>query len=424
FQMKRSERRFQNVFQTSIRDEISVLNYLNGSNNVARALEMSYNEQDLQEHLMEVEGALISLRPKSGHITAIIGGSGFRSDNQQIRPFQAYRQPGSSFKPLVYASAIDYFGKHPDEEEKVTASTLFLDSPMNYLSEDGDEWEPSNYSESYAGFIRLRSALETSRNMVALRVLDQVGLSKVLPTLYALLGIQDREIPRNISVALGTFEVTPLEIARAYAVFASGGKEVHPICILKITDSKGALIKDYETENLQKERKQIISPEASYIITSMMKGVITRGTGTAVKHSGLGGSVVGKTGTTNNFRDAWFVGYTPELVSSLWMGYDLGTMSLGKGMAGGIITAPVWGRYMKKALEGEKRGKFSFGGNLNIVKKKICKFSGKQFGSKCQKSYYEFYIKGTEPEICKDHSMIFFPGMNDPDEHLSKKKKE
>lgn len=404
FKVYRAQKQFKQVYEKELRNEFALLNYLNGSAVVAKASEKNFMQNTSDDAIMPVEGALISMRPETGYITALVGGSGFRSDNQQIRPIQAYRQPGSSFKPLVYAAAIDYTAKTPDLEEKVTASSLFLDSPMNYLSADGAEWTPSNYSEQYAGFIRLRSALATSRNMVALRVLDQVGLSKVNSTLRDLLALpEEREIPQNISVALGSFEVAPIDMARAYAVFASAGKSVHPISILYITDTHDKMIVDYRIGHQKKARKQIISPEASYVITSMMKSVVNHGTGKAVRRYGLKHPAAGKTGTTNNFRDAWFVGFTPGLVTAIWVGYDAGTLSLGRGMAGGTISAPLWGQYMAKALAGETVKPFPSKEGLNIVTKRVCSTSGKAKTSQCPKSYDEIFIKGTEPQPCDHH---------------------
>lgn len=401
----RSERTFRNHFQEEIRDNFSFLNLVSGADTIGESIDENYFRQKTTDVLLPVEGSLISIRPGSGYITAIVGGTGFKSKNQQIRTFQAYRQPGSSFKPLVYASVLDYYGSNPekDSEKNITASTLFLDSPLQFLMEDGDEWSPENYSEEYSGFIRLRSALETSRNSVAVRVVEQTGISKIFPTITNLLKL-NRPIPRNFSVALGTFEVSPFEITRAYATLASGGKEVHPISILYIEDNKGNLYKDFRTEHEKKDRKQIVSREAAFLITNMMEDVIKKGTGQAVLKYGLGRVAAGKTGTTNNFRDAWFVGYTPELVSSIWLGYDSGTVSLGKGMAGGVVATPIWAKYMSLALKNESVLEYNFKHNLNILSRKVCARTGKLATSSNSDMYTEYFIKGTEPKTyCNDN---------------------
>ncbi len=401
FKITKDERTFRRVYQAELRDDFAFLNYLTGSSEIGNVIEKNYITQVTEDALLPVEGCIISMRP-NGYITAIVGGSEFRSDNQQIRCVQAFRQPGSSFKPLLYASAIDYYGKHLEENDKITAASQFLDSPVNFILEQGEEWTPENYSLDYSGFIRLREALVSSKNSVAVRVLEQAGLSRVLPTLTELLKPAGREIPKNFSVALGTFEVTPYEMTRAYATFVNNGREVHPTSILYITNSEGKILLDLREEQSEKP-KQIISSEASFIITSMMQDVIKKGTGKAVISAGVTRPVAGKTGTTNNFRDAWFVGYTSELVASVWVGYDIGTLSLGKGMTGGVVAAPIWGRFVVKALKKEKPKNFSFE-TENLMVAKVCKLSGKIPGPNCRETIDEYFIKGTlSKTVCNDH---------------------
>ncbi len=402
FKISKDERTFRNVYQEEYRDIVSTMNFTSGFDSLGAILEESYIKQNKQDHLLPVEGSILSMRPETGHITAIVGGSGFRSDNQQIRSFQAYRQPGSSFKPLVYATSIDYFGKNPTPGKNITASTQFADSPLNFLLEDGDEWSPENYSQEYSGFLRLRSALESSKNSVAIRVVEQIGLTNLLPPLTELLQ-SSREIPKNYSVALGTFEVTPYELTRSYAVFASGGKEVFPISILQVKDQEGKILVDYEEENKKKVRRQLLSREASFIITSMMEDVVRKGTGKAVISQGVTGSVAGKTGTTNNFRDAWFVGFTPNLVASVWLGYDTGTLTLGRGMSGGVVATPIWGKFVAAAQKGESNKTFD-SENLVLEKIKVCSQSGKLPGPSCKKLVEEYFLPETlDPDICNDH---------------------
>ncbi|PJZ68444.1 carboxypeptidase [Leptospira perolatii] len=409
FKISRSYRTFNRAWQEDLRDELSILSLMSGADGTGEAIEGNYRSQQTEDHLLPVEGAIISIRPNTGFITAMVGGSGFRSDNQQIRAFQAYRQPGSAFKPLIYASAMEYFHEHPDPKKNVTASSLFDDSPLHYVLEDGDEWNPTNYTGEYSGFIRLRQALELSRNSVAVRLLEHTGLNNLLPPLEKLLQIENRNLPRDFSLSLGSFEVSPFELARAYAVFASGGKQVFPISVLYVEDDKGNLIKDFRKEMESKERKRLVSPEVSYIITSMMQDVISKGTGTGARAYGLTRPAAGKTGTTNNFRDAWFAGYTPELVGVVWVGYDIGTLSLGRGMSGAIVAAPIWGRFMANALSGEKSKPFDFG-DAKIVRRTICSISGKLPGSHCYQTEEEVFDKATVPtEICDDHKGVGAP---------------
>jgi penicillin-binding protein 1A len=405
FKITKAERTFRNVYQSELREDFSFLNLLSGSDSVGTSIDENFSKQITSDVLLPVEGSLMSIRPHTGFITALVGGTGFKSKNQQIRTVQAYRQPGSSFKPLVYASVLDYYGSHPekDSEKNVTASTLFLDSPLQFLMDDGDEWSPENYSEEYSGFIRLRAALESSRNSVAVRVVEQTGISKIFPIITEMLKL-NRPIPRNFSVALGTFDISPFEITRAYSILASGGKEVFPISVLYIEDSKGNMFKDFREEHTKRERKQLISGEAAFIITNMMEDVIKKGTGKAVLSYNLGRTAAGKTGTTNNFRDAWFVGYTPELVTSLWMGYDSGTLSLGRGMAGGVVATPIWAKYMALALRNESLKEYSFGTMANLTTRKVCSRSGKLALANSNDAYTEYFIRGTEPKSYCDET--------------------
>ncbi|PJZ64421.1 carboxypeptidase [Leptospira wolffii] len=424
FKISRSYRTFNRAWQEDLRDELSVLNLISGTEGLGEAIDWNYRTQATEDHLLPVEGALISIRPDNGYITAMVGGSGFRSDNQQIRAFQAYRQPGSAFKPLVYASAMEYYHQHPDDKKNVTAASLFDDSPLQYVLEDGDEWNPSNYSGEYSGFIRLRQALELSRNSVAVRLLEHTGLNNLLPNLERILQVENRNLPRDFSIALGSFEVSPYELARAYAVFASGGKQVFPLSVLYVEDQSGNLIKDFRKEFEAKEKKRLVSPEVSYIITSMMEDVIKKGTGTGARSYGLTRPAAGKTGTTNNFRDAWFAGYTPELVGVVWVGYDTGTLSLGRGMSGAVVAAPIWGRFMANALSKEKSKPFDFG-DAKIVKRTICSISGKLPGSHCYQTEEEVFDKDTVPkEVCDDHKGMTEPDPTpDPHPNPTKKKK-
>ncbi|PJZ62640.1 penicillin-binding transpeptidase domain-containing protein, partial [Leptospira adleri] len=414
FKISRSIRTFNRAWQEDLRDELSTLNLLSGTESLGEAIEWSYRSQQTEDFLLPVEGALISMRPDTGYITAMVGGSGFRSDNQQIRAFQAYRQPGSAFKPLVYAAAMEYYNQHPDPKKNVTAASLFSDSPLQYVLEDGDEWNPSNYTGEYSGFIRLREALELSRNSVAVRVLEHTGISNLMPFLEKILQIENRSIPRNYSISLGTFEVSPYELAKAYAVLASGGKQVFPLSVLYVEDGSGTIIRDFREEASKIERKQVLSPEVCFILTSMMEDVIKKGTGTGASSYGLSRPAAGKTGTTNNFRDAWFAGYTGELVGVVWIGYDTGTLSMGKGMSGGVVAAPIWGRFMSNALSKEKSKGLHFG-ESGVVRRQICAISGKLPGSHCNQTEEEYFTKDTVPkEVCDDHRGAGYTPEPDP----------
>lgn len=377
--MTREERRFDRHFQKRIRDELAVLNHLTGSAGVGDAINYHYRfGQDIEE-VMNVEGALVTLEVDTGYITALVGGSQFSSDNQLIRAIDAYRQPGSSFKSLVYASAIEYSHLNPQTENPVTAATIFNDTPKLYLETNGTLWEPQNYTYSFKGFMRLRRALELSVNLVAVQVPEYVGYGNIAPIIEDIIRVEGRRrgptsLPQgDLSIALGTFALSPLEMARAYSVFPARGRDVKPVSIIKITDARGNLI--YEHKPPATQPKQILSEGTAAIMTSMLTGVVQRGTGRGAR---IGRPAAGKTGTTDNLRDAWFVGFTPGYVSALWMGFDRANISV-KGSGGGLA-APLWGKYMRRAMRHKKVRSFRFP-QAGIVGKKICKVSstGEQY---------------------------------------------
>ena len=279
-----------------------------------------------------VEGAFVALEPSTGTVRALVGGYDFDS-SQFNRAVQGARQPGSAFKPLVYAAALD---------RQFTPATIIVDEPISFQDHNAI-WMPHNYEEKYFGPTRLREALAFSRNVVTVKVATRIGIKYLVKYIHAL-GIHSPLAP-NLSLALGSSEVTLLNLAAAYGVFANQGLRVEPRFITQITDSQGNVI----DENMPKT-EQVISPETAYLITSMLQSVIDHGTGRRAKD--LGRPAAGKTGTTNDMNDAWFIGYTPQLLAGVWVGFDE-KRTLGKGETGGHIAAPIWERFMERALEGE-----------------------------------------------------------------------
>lgn len=403
--LTRNERDFLHEFLRVYKDDVDMLSYLNGSSDTNRTFEhyQSYGNQLVTEQ-QTVEGALISIRPVSGAITAVVGGSGFAPRNQLMRFETARRQPGSAFKPLVYSAGIDYSGRHPGEKFVLTASTLIDDAPVHFVNRDLTEYAPENYSHTYEGLMRLRPALVKSKNSVAVQVYRNSGPSAINPTAGKLLQLESRrrgphKLPREAAVALGSFVVTPIEMAQAYAVFASQGREVHPYIITHITDAGGRILKDFRPKIKQRQHRQILSAAAAKIITSMLRDVVTRGTGRAAHLPGR--QVAGKTGTTNRSTNAWFVGYTPNLVTALYIGYDK-PASMGGGATGGGLAAPVWGRYMHKALRGIRPGHFDFGDQARVVSTTICARTGRLPGPGCGETLVEIFIPGTQPDDYED----------------------
>jgi penicillin-binding protein 1A len=280
----------------------------------------------------QVEGALVAFDPYTGQVKAMVGGYDF-ARSQFNRVVQAHRQPGSAFKPLIYAAAIDH---------GYTPASIVLDAPIALSNGSQPPWMPRNYEDRYYGPTPLRMALARSLNTVTVRLVDALGLKTVLDYLprFGLRG----PLPRNLSIALGSAEVTPLELTRAYGVFATLGKRFEPIFITRVTDLDGNPLEFGQT---RPHFEPVLSPATAYIITSMLQTVVQRGTGRKVAE--LGRPVAGKTGTTNDTHDAWFVGFTPDVLAGVWVGFD-SERSLGKNETGGHAAAPIFTAFMKQAL--------------------------------------------------------------------------
>lgn len=389
-QRERAQAEFEREFVPALRLEMSLLNLASGEDNVGAFVERSMIDSANDEE-QGVEGSLISMRPDTGAVTAVVGGSGFTSQNQLLRFMVSRRQPGSAFKPIVYAAGIEYTGLNPGSERTLTAASVIDDSPVQFISADLTEYSPDNYSETYEGPIRLRKALTLSKNAVAIRVYERMGPKRINPIAEKILGFDriGRALPPEAAVALGSIEMTPIEMVRAYAVFANGGYLVQPYLIEVVRDSSGEEV--WRPEASQKAR--VLSEGTCQIITSMMQDVVREGTGTAASLSGR--DVAGKTGTTNRSTDAWFIGFTPQLVTAVQLGYD-SNRTLGGGGTGGGIAAPVWGQFMYRALAGGPGKRFEFkGSNARAIE--VCESTGLLPGSSCDKRVVEYFLPGTEP---------------------------
>jgi penicillin-binding protein 1A len=278
------------------------------------------------------QGAMIALEPSTGNVKAMVGGYDFDS-SQFNRATQSARQPGSAFKPLVYAAAMD---------RNFTPATVIVDEPISF-QDNNSIWMPHNFENKFFGPTTLREALTFSRNVVTVKLATRVGV-KYLVKYIKHLGISSPLAP-NLSIALGSSEVTLAELASAYSVFANQGRRAEPRFITKITDAQGSVIDDPAPQVAE-----VISPETAYLITSMLQSVVQRGTGK--RAAALQRPTAGKTGTTNDLNDAWFIGYTPQLLAGVWVGFDE-KRTLGKLETGGHVAAPIWLHFMEKALENE-----------------------------------------------------------------------
>lgn len=282
----------------------------------------------------QVEGALVAIDPYTGQVKAVVGGYSFER-SQFNRATQGRRQPGSAIKPLIYAAAFNR-GYGP--------SSVVLDAPISFPGgANGKRWRPKNASGRYSGPTQLRNALVASLNTVSVRLVDDIGIDYTRDFLARLPFV--KPFPRHLALALGAVEVTPLELTAAFGVFPTLGKRFEPIFITEITDTQGHPI---EFENTRPRFERVLPAEKAYQLTGMMQGVVRRGTG---KRAQIGRPVAGKTGTTNDYRDAWFVGFTPDLVTGVWVGYD-SARDLGHGDTGGHIAAPIWASFMREALQG------------------------------------------------------------------------
>ncbi|MEF2146067.1 MAG: PBP1A family penicillin-binding protein [Desulfovibrionaceae bacterium] len=278
----------------------------------------------------EVQGALVSIAPPTGEVLALVGGYDYMS-SEYNRATQAKRQPGSAFKPLVYSTAID---------NGLTAASLVKDTSIVFENNDGSVWRPENYEERNYGWLSLRTALVLSKNLVTIRVAQKVGINKIIERAKAL-GLQ-AEFPHDLSLALGSASVTPMNLCSAFTVFPRQGSWVEPRLVLGVKDVWGEEL--YASEVAVHE---VMSPQTAYIMTYLMQEVVRHGTGR--KALVLGRPLAGKTGTTNDERDAWFMGFAPYLLTGVYVGFDE-PRSMGAGEAGGTTALPIWIDY-RKAVE-------------------------------------------------------------------------
>jgi len=279
------------------------------------------------------QGALVSIKPSTGEILAMVGGAGgFSVASQFNRAWQARRQPGSSFKVYVYTAAID---------SGLPPTTLVEDTPVSYPMGDGTRWAPQDDDNRFLGAITLRYALAQSRNVVSVKLAQQLGIDRIIE--YAKrMGVKE-DLQANLSLALGSGVVSPLDMASGYSTLANAGVHIDPSPIRVVRDSLGTSILD----NTYPQQTEVLSAGTAYVMTSMMESVINEGTG--YPNAVLGRPAAGKTGTTSDFRDAWFVGFTPDLVTAVWIGND--NYKRMNESFGGNIPARIWSRYMKAALE-------------------------------------------------------------------------
>ncbi len=353
-----------------------------------------------------VQGALLCMDPKTGYVKAMVGGRDF-SESQFNRAIYSKRQPGSAFKPFIYAAAL---------EKGYTPSTILMDSPVEYGDPDGSNyWAPKNYDKNFRGPITFRNALAHSRNVVTVKILEDIGIGYALKFIKRL-GIES-PIKRDLSIALGTSGVSMLEMVSGFSVFANGGERIKPIFIRKIVTMKGEVLEEnypfYEGEGGEENgeeneeepeskpqpttNERVISPQIAYLMTHLLEGVVQHGTGQRAKV--LGRPVAGKTGTSSDFADAWFIGYTHSLIAGVWVGFDDKT-SLGPNETGARAALPIWIYFMSNALKDMPIEAFKPPEGIKFVKVNL--ETGLPVDSDTKDSILEAFIEGNLPSQMDD----------------------
>lgn len=324
----------------------------------------------------EAQSALLCIEAETGLVKVMVGGRDFM-ESQFNRAIQSRRQPGSAFKPIIYAAALD---------KGYTVATEIIDAPIVFEDDVNDfTWKPKNYGKRFYGPTLLREALTKSRNVVTIKILQDIGIDYSID--YAKkLGIES-DLSRDLSIALGSSGVSLLELVNAYAVFANQGYLIEPAFITKIEDRFGNIL-----EEMSPSRERVIDKSTAYIMTSLMEGVVQEGTGKRVK--ALNRPVAGKTGTTNDLQDAWFVGYTPRFISGVWVGFDDGR-TLGKGETGSRTASPIWLGFMDKILKDDPERVFQV--PEGVVFAKIDAETGLLPIPESRKTTFECFKEGTVP---------------------------
>jgi 1A family penicillin-binding protein len=335
-----------------------------------------------------VQGAVVVIDPKNGSVLALVGGRDYRR-SQFNRALQARRQPGSLFKPFVYLAALE--AAREGQAGQLTAASLLTDEPVTFESGAGS-WSPQNYDKQFHGPITVRSALEQSLNVPAVRAAKTVG-TKPIVQLLRRLGVTSAIGDDLSSVALGSSSVSLMEITAAYGAIANGGIAVKPTAVRSTRDRQGDMV-----WNTVPDRQQATSPQGAYVLTSLLEGVIQRGTASKAKVLGLQGAAAGKTGTTDGYRDAWFVGYTSDVAIGVWVGFD-DERSLR--LTGAHAALPIWMDIARRVIPPNVP---AFVAPSGVVTRDIDPKTGQLATSQCPERVAEVFIEGTEPRVyCEVH---------------------
>jgi penicillin-binding protein 1A len=346
------------------------------------AVERGLAEMETREKFEagRLQGALICMDVRTGEIKAMVGGRDYKR-SEFNRATQAKRRPGSSFKPFIYTAAFD---------KGLTPATIIIDSPVVFDDVSrGTTWKPQNFEQKFFGPTTLRTALTYSRNVVTVKLLKEIGVGYAID--YAANMGLTSPLTRDLSLALGTSVVTLQDMIRGYSVLANQGKKAEPFFIKKIVDRN-----NHTLEEQMPAVEQVIDPRVAFLTTSVLQDVVQEGTGERVK--AIGRPVAGKTGTTDDYRDAWFIGYTPSLIAGVWVGFD-DERSMGRSGVGGVAAAPIWLYFMEKALAGQPVEVFPT--PEGIVFTRINPRTGLLAGPFAKDAVFECFLEGTAP---KDYS--------------------
>lgn len=333
--------------------------------------------------LRKAQASVVALDANTGAILSLVGGRDFE-ESKFNRAVQARRQPGSAFKPIVYTAALD---------NGFTPASVILDQPITLITPEGDEWRPENYDRTFYGPLALRDAVAKSNNLVAIQVFNKVGGNVVVD--YARrMGLKQRMNPVP-SLAIGACEVTPLEITSAYSIFPNKGIHSEPYFIEKIVDKNGRVL-----EETTPEENIILTPQTSYLMCSLLKSVVCCGTGASIPGLGFSRPAGGKTGTTNDYTDAWFIGFTPQVVCGVWTGVDE-RRSMGRNVTGSSAAIPIWVDAMKVLHEDLPVQDFQR--PSGIKSEKLCKESHLLAKNSCPETELEFFKADAELDSCQIH---------------------
>jgi penicillin-binding protein 1B len=323
---------------------------------------------------------------------ALVGGRSYGA-SQYNRVVQARRQPGSTFKPFVYLAAFEA-GFDDPSLPPITPATVVEDAPSVFFYED-KEYIPTNYEDEYHGMVTLRRALAMSMNVATVKVAEMVGYDRVAQIWSKKLGI-GAPIQPYPAIALGSFEATPYEMATAYNVLANGGLKIEPVTITRVSDDKDRVLEQHHAP----VPERVVHEESAFLVTDMLRSVINEGTAASARGLGFGADAAGKTGTTNDYRDAWFCGFTPDLLAVVWVGFDDNTPV---GLSGTKAALPIWVDFMKAATSGLKSTPLPPAPE-GIVYATIDKETGLLAGPRCPERRDEAFVAGTEPrESCGVH---------------------